>query len=40
MARVLHVQPGAAHGERLAGTVGELWRYPVSSALLGSLFLS
>ena len=35
MARVLHVQPRAAHGERLAGTVGELWRYPVKS-MLGS----
>jgi len=35
MPRVLHVQPGTAHGERLAGTVGELWRYPVKS-MLGS----
>ena len=35
MARVLHVQPGPAHSERLAGTVGELWRYPVKS-MLGS----
>jgi hypothetical protein len=35
MARVLHVQPGAAHGEQHAGTVGELWRYPVKS-MLGS----
>jgi uncharacterized protein len=33
MARVLHVQPRGPRSERLAGTVGELWRYPVKSML-------
>ena len=35
MARVLDVQPVGARMERLVGTVGELWRYPVKS-MLGS----
>src|SRR5215203_6169883 len=35
MARVLDVKPAGARTERLLGTVGELWRYPVKS-MLGS----